>query len=446
MTVLKTSQVKLSSQHMGFARIDPSPAGTIDTANELLQKNHDNYHMYFRDVGGHNHIAHSVLSVLAMGGGPKELKRAYDDGYGYQRPLPVLDLQVVEELSDPERFRARMLNLDQYTNFLHFFEKEIDEKGWQAVLQEYCFSRTPLAEAMFSQLYEGLLHPIIHLGFGIEFEQPSIIAEGLAHAASHDPGNIDVFFHRSEQLAQSGAVPARPLVELYEEVRRNEKTRTAGRMQDGPFRLRDGPLARAMDEIVSISAQLQIRPEELERGTAEMINCAAYSAGAAQSPGKVPKIDFFIMHNVTCSIFLSVLTKQSWIKLQDRVRLVEWKARLDLAWYAANGAAELRLKDISDYEPTASKGMDWRALYKAVNEVHDDGHIAKLVRALKNGETVSRPFEQGNGAASFPIRGDLWLRIAQMGYDTTKDGHDNSDKWVWGSGFDLAWKKVPDSK
>ncbi|RHZ59797.1 Zn(II)2Cys6 domain-containing transcription factor tpcE [Aspergillus thermomutatus] len=68
------------------------PAGTIETANELLQKNPDNYHMYFRDVGGHNHIAHSVLSVLAMGGGPRELTRAYDDGYGYQRSLPPLDL------------------------------------------------------------------------------------------------------------------------------------------------------------------------------------------------------------------------------------------------------------------------------------------------------------------------------------------------------------------
>lgn len=450
MTVLKASQVKLTPQRTGFARLDPSPAGTLEIANELLQRNHDSYHMYFRDVGGHNHIAHSVLSVLAMGGGPKELKRAYDDGYGYQRPLPALDLQVAQELHDPEKFRARMLNLDQYTNFLHFFESEIDAKGWQAVLQEYCFSRTPLAEAMFSQLYEGLLHPIIHLGFGIEFEQPSIVAEGLAHAASHDPGNIDTFFRRSEELALSGSVlPAKPLVKLYEEVRRNEKTRTAGRMQDGPFRLRDGPLARTMDEIVGIAAQFQIKPDDeddLERATAEMINCAAYSAGAAQRVGKVPKVDFFIMHDVTCSIFLSVLVKQSWIKLEDRIRLVEWKARLDLAWYAANGAAELRLEDIARYEPTASKGMHWRALYKAVNEVHDDGHIAKFVRALKNGETVSAPFEQGDGADAFPIKGDLWLRIAQMGYDTTKDGHDNSDKWVWGAGFDLAWMKVPDSQ
>lgn len=447
MATLQASRVKLSSQHLGLARLDASsPPGVIETANKLLQKNHDEYHMYFRDVGGHNHIAHSVLTVLAMGGGPREVTRAYDDGFGYQRPLPSLDLDVVDELGDPDKFRARMLQLDQYTNFLAFFEREMESKGWQAVVQEYCFSRTPLAEAMFSQLYEGLLHPIIHLGFGVEFEQPSIIAEGLAHAASHDPGNIDTFFHLCEERARSGAVPPRPLVELYEQVRGNERTRTAGRMQDGPFRLRDGPLARAMDDMVEIAAQFQILPGELERRTAEMINCAAYSAGAAQRRGKVPKIDFFIMHDVTCSIFLSVLVAQPWISVEDKTRLVEWKARLDLAWYAANGAAELRLEDVSRYEPTASKGMDWRDLYRAVNEVHDDGHIAKFVRALKNGEDASKPFEEGEFASSFPIKGDLWLRIAQMGYDTTKDGNDNNDKWVWGSGFDLAWMRVPDSK
>jgi hypothetical protein len=80
------------------------------------------------------------------------------------------------------------------------------------------------------------------------------------------------------------------------------------------------------------------------------------------------------------------LIRQPWIKTEDKSRLMEWKVRPDLAWYEANGAAELLLEDISRYRPTGSKGMDWRALYKALNEVHGDGHIAKFVRALKNGE------------------------------------------------------------
>ncbi|KIA75333.1 hypothetical protein HK57_00212 [Aspergillus ustus] len=452
MATIKASEVRLLPTHLGFARLPSAttPESALSTANKLLRQNHDAFHMYFRDVGGHNHIAHSILSVLAMGGGPAQLTRAYTDGDSYQRPLPALDLSIAESFSDPDIFHTHMFDIHQYTNFLHFFTSQIDSKGWEAVVQEYVFARTPLAETMFSQLYEGLLHPIIHLGFGIEFAQPSIIAEGLAHAASHDPGNIDTFFLRAEELANSGDIPSSPLVELYKKVRETDATRLSGRIEDGPFRLRDGPLARAMDDMVHIAAGFQIPKTEdgLRRRTAEMISCAAYSAGAAQRRGKARKVDFFIMHDVTCSIFLSVLIDQPWISLADRLRLVEWKARLDLAWYAANGAAELDIAFVEAYQPHAgySAGMDWKALYGAVNEVHDDGHIAKFVRALRNGEEVCKPFESGDGAEDFPVKGQLWLKVAQMGFDSAKDGVDNQEKWIWGSGFDLAWAKIPDAK
>lgn len=151
-----------------------------------------------------------------------------------------------------------------------------------------------------------------------------------------------------------------------------------------------------------------------------MINCAAYRAGAAQKLGKMRKIDFFVMHNVTCSIFFTVLAREPWISIEDKLRLVEW---------------ELRGQDILEYEPTSSKGMDWRAMYKAVNEEHDDGHVAKFIRALKNGEDVSKPFEQGEGAAPFPSKGNMWFKIAQMAYDSTTGIEtftaERSDKWLW---------------
>ncbi len=160
------------------------------------------------------------------------------------------------------------------------------------------------------------------------------MAEGLAHAASHDPSDIYNFFLRSEQLAQSGAVQAKPLIDLYSQIRANDTIRTASRLSDGAHRVRDGVLGRAMEEIAAVAAQFQIQTpvtqESLERAAAEMISCAAYTAGAAQKPGKARRIDFFIMHNVTCSLFLTVLIRQPWISMEDKARLVEWKARLDL--------------------------------------------------------------------------------------------------------------------
>lgn len=166
-------------------------------------------------------------------------------------------------------------------------------------------------------------------------------------------------------------------------------------------------------------------------------------SGCTQRPGKVPKIDFFHMHAVTSSIFLTVLIKQPWISTETKVRVVEWKGRLDLVWYAASGAAELRIEDVKDYEGSPSAHMTWSALYQAINVMHDDGHVAKFVRALKNGEEVSKPFEHGDGAEAFPIKGDMWLKLARMAYDSTLDIVPSEAKWVWGTGFDQAWARVP---
>ena len=179
----KDGDFRLPSDKLGLGRLDDEPdrAGATDVIEQLLQKNHDKWDMYFRDVAGHNHIPHAVLTTLAMGGGPKELRRAYDDGEGIQRPKPQPDPAVVEEMSDPFKFLDRMQDISEYSNFLGFFEKEIEAKGsWQAVVNEYIFSRTPQTDFLLAQVFEGLYHPLIHMGFGIEFELPGLVAEGLA--------------------------------------------------------------------------------------------------------------------------------------------------------------------------------------------------------------------------------------------------------------------------
>ncbi|KAK4139506.1 oxidoreductase AflY [Dichotomopilus funicola] len=442
-----TGSIRISSGHLGLGRVSDNPAGAIERANELLQKNHDKYHIFWRDVGGHNHLPHSVLSVLALGGGPDEVQRAFDDGVAIQRPIPPLDTAVAHDLKDPSTFAAHIGDINQYTNYLAFFEQEIAAKGWREVLQEHVFSGTPNAERIFAQLYEGAHHPIIHLGFGVEFELPGIIAEGLAQAAVHDSANLEGFYHESEKIAASANTPVKSLLALYDEVRATPKIATAALIQQGPVRVREGVIARAGSEIAAVAAQWRVANSEeaLERAVAESANIAAYSAGAAQRPGKKRRIDFFHMHNVNASIFFTALIRQPWISLADKVKLVERKARTDLVWYAASSAPELRPEFVREYAPTLSSGVkagDWQGLYKLVNVAQDDGHLAKFVRALKNGEEISRGFETGEGADDFPVKGDAWFRLAQVAYDTTLNQAED-DKWIWGSGFDPLWAKVP---
>ena len=206
--------------------------------------------------------------------------------------------------------------------------------------------------------------------------------------------------------------------------------------------MRDGVVGRACMEMAFIASQFYIKPEDLQRRTAEIISTCTYMAGASQRPGRKRKIDFFYLHTVTSSIFFSVIIKQEWIKLEDRVRIVEWKGRLDLAWYVVSGCAELYSDAVTEYHDDFSAAMGWKELYAAVNKEHDDGHVAKLIRALKNRQEAAKPFEAGEFSMSFPVKGDIWLKIACIALDTTKDWPTNQ-KFVNFTSFDMGWKIHP---
>lgn len=126
----------------------------------------------------------------------------------------------------------------------------------------------------YSQI-QGILHPLIHFGFGIEFEQPEIIAEGLAQTAIHPPWS-DSFFFETDEAATQANTPSKPLVDILAKIRADKSLSTAARWDD-QNQMRDGPLARARQSMVNYASQWRVDPENLEEATAEMINAAGKS-------------------------------------------------------------------------------------------------------------------------------------------------------------------------
>lgn len=413
----------------------------IEVANRLLQKNHDEFHIFWRDFAGHNHTAHSLLTRLALGADSTELENGFADNKRDQRARPEVDELVIRKLGTEDGFFELLGQLPQYTNYMVFFEREIQKKGWQQVVNERCFSRTRNADELLARLFEGAFHPIIHLGLGVEFEQPTIVAEALAQAATDTPFGAPAFMRNAEREAEKYAATAesRRLVDLFHEVRDNEKTRNAAQWSDGPMKMKAGVFGRAMTEMAALAAQFRVKPETLEQQTAEMISCCAYFAAGAQRPGKERKIDFFYMHDVTGSIFLTVFNRQPWIRLEDKLRLVEHKARFDLVWYATCGAPALNVDDIDGYTTGVSASWGWDETFRAARGLNDDGHVAKFVRAIKNGEESSRQFEDDK----FPVKGAMWLKVAHMAYDSTWNMPEEK-KWIMFAGFDQNWGQVPD--
>ena len=122
----------------------------------------------------------------------------------------------------------------------------------------------------------GFLHPIIHLGFGVEFEQPAIIAEALAQAAVHDCYMTPLFFQSEKAAKEGDSKQSKSLVRLIDEIHADPEIRNAAHFDDSN-KIRDGLLERAPNDMIKYASQYTVQEAELEERTAEMINAAGLS-------------------------------------------------------------------------------------------------------------------------------------------------------------------------
>jgi hypothetical protein len=274
---------------------------------------------------------------------------------------------------------------------------------------------------------------LIHLGFGVEFAQPAIVAEALAQAAVHSD-SMRPFLQPAEEAAlkvkESGKKP-KSLVQLLDEIRADTALSTAAHWSDDN-KVRDGILVRAGDSMVKYSSQYFVtEKDDLEEKVAEMTNATIWYTGGAQRPPKLVKFDFYFMHCVNSSIFFPAFINADWLSTANKIRLLEWKGRMDLAMYASRRSPELRGGEMEKYSPKVAG--DWESIYKRVMSFDDDGHAAKLVRALAHGQKLSAKFE---GEEGFRVKGSMWDHLGHMAIDSVEAP---GNHWVRSAGFDEAW-------
>lgn len=170
-------------------------------------------------------------------------------------------------------------------------------------------------------------------------------------------------------------------------------------------------------------------------------------------------------HFVNAAPLYLIVNSLPWIPSETKVRLLEWKIRLDLFNYAVIGVPDLPLDEIKAYRPenlaTASvtgesvqypdKRVGPRGSYhtyvmpeEIISKYHpmeDEGHAIKLARAAAICQDVSKQYEDREWMV---IKGDdMWLRIHHLIFDSIVSP---GKKWVWGQGHDEAWKvsdKIP---
>ncbi|KAI0667411.1 hypothetical protein C8Q78DRAFT_982136 [Trametes maxima] len=158
---------------------------------KTLRDNHIKWHIFFNEKHFHNHASHHLLALYHLGANGSNIEEAYETHASYQRrayesPGSINDDNFHEHLGDE----------DYYNAYLKFFTDKILDKGAETIIEEYIFSpkvnieppkpgKPPLQ--MTNRFLAGLLHPLIHTGYGCEFGLPGQLAEGLAETAVHSP-------------------------------------------------------------------------------------------------------------------------------------------------------------------------------------------------------------------------------------------------------------------
>lgn len=285
------SKIVVTPKHTGVFSVQGLSEESARKATEVLQENHDKYHIYFHAGVFHNHIAHHILTLFALGASPAVIEEQYRHNTTYQLPqLPVND-KVVEDLRDPEKYLKYMGDEKYYQDYLAFFESEIKKKGYEAVVNEYVLQGDEKADHMLGVMFAGFLHPIIHLGFGVEFQQPSIVAEALAQAVTHDP-YLNPLLFKAERVANARRSPMKrkSLVEILDEIQEDPKMRGACAFGQDARSIEDGILVRAAEEMTEYCGRYVVEAEELEMRVAEMMDFGGESSlFFRERPGRMPE-------------------------------------------------------------------------------------------------------------------------------------------------------------
>ncbi|EMD35935.1 hypothetical protein CERSUDRAFT_124504 [Gelatoporia subvermispora B] len=442
-----------------------SPESGI-AVSELLKENHRRFHIFFNDKGFHNHISHHLLALYYLGGKGPLMRAALEEDTAMQReyygsPGKIDEKNYHEHLGDEKYWEA----------YFEFFASELLEKGAAVTTEKWLFSPQANIEEpapgkpamqMLSRFLAGVLHPLIHVGYGAEFGLPGMFAEGLAMAAIQHPEvptlvPNTLFQYVKAASSDAGQATVNLITSLMPAlVLERLPGRTAGDrsatggvhaltlmarvLNDPEFspesiglpppkdaeedalarvgRLRGDVLAKYADQWGVDGTS----PEAVTSKIEELVwmNVILYGvggwAGRGKSKAKTFNADFLLMHLVTSVLYMPSLA--AYLSPTSIAILLRSYFINSLGWWVARGRPALPLRDFYaavGHIPTAPDGTHVRPAEGALNRsettpnawlsllqstlMHPDDHVPKCQRTLAHYASLLGSTPQGTFAA-----------------------------------------------
>ncbi|KAI9295276.1 hypothetical protein K502DRAFT_349159 [Neoconidiobolus thromboides FSU 785] len=365
--------------------------------NEIIGKNHNNdmIHGGFRA----NHVVHAICSLYKMGASSELLEQYYNKSMTYLEPLPEdkYDINI-------ENYEKYIAIKDAYSSYLKFFDKQVNELGAISALKKYIPKIIP-------GLAGAALHPLIHLGYAVEFNNPIVAVEGLAYAYSHylaldniidsiQPEEISTE-NIEEKLAKMNINTANPKsskTKSYSAYLILEELKNMG-VKAIDEEQRKGEFFNSINYIVEnngsnlvkLATKFGVNKDNIEEcnndlsiGTVEI-----FSGSYRQNT-----FDFFLLHGLTGNHGARTLLPI--LESKDKVRLLNLNFSALTILFLIQGAP--KLSEISKSIPKEIEGgknddHSWSEIYTRSGESLD----AHLIKGVRNLYELQKEFGEMNG-------------------------------------------------
>ncbi|KAG6907556.1 hypothetical protein DXG01_008438 [Tephrocybe rancida] len=414
--------MSLKSQNLPMAPTDLFPAPTAsrvsgaprtwpgitpqstDTTQRIIKDSHEKWHVFFmRDYRPHkvtafiefnSHSVHHTLALWALGADDEIINASYNDDCVYllprfNSPGNITAKNFNEHLGDDEYYGA----------YLDYFTGIAEKQGITDAVEEYVFSRQANFIAgrkddeqpqMLNRFLDGIIHSMIHVGYGLEFGVPGLVAEGLAWTAVHlnsasgvipaslwKPAmpvpasltsslrNIDLGGNGASTVQQANTHAFTVLARILKDSRFDDIP--AADDYTVVFSNIDSKYGDAIREYVHSWTYDQKSPDEVERKIEELVyaNALIYAVSGWSKDDHF-NTDFFHVHLVTSALFLSTIANI--LKPASQELLLRSFFAVCLTWWIGRGRP----------------GLDLEGFYKetSVNPGPVDGHPAPRKDAL----------------------------------------------------------------
>ncbi|KAH7882769.1 hypothetical protein F5I97DRAFT_2076034 [Phlebopus sp. FC_14] len=447
-------------------RFPGSNGKSLAALQHVLKDNHKRYHIFLNYSRVHNHITHRALALYALGGDASIIDDYYEQDSREQRPAFESPEAITEE-----NFADHVGDENYYQAYVAFFCKLIDEKGAAKTLEECIFSEkynfqegraAGSQPEMLFRFMDGIMHPLIHAGYGVEFGIKGMLAEGLAMATGQQV--FERGFYPPSLFAAGGPVggAAGQLSSLSLDTRSSPFNTgcvhafdiMARMLKDDGFKPTPSKILTDMfphtlsayaSKIRTYAEEWTIdlsRPGEIERKMEEVIwmSSVVYAVGGFDE-AKGLKANFFLMHMVTSSLFLPSLI--AYLSPAAQVILLRAYLTTVLVWWVGVGRPALNFKSFMTTVPTRpplptteSSGTEMIAnpflpiIQSAI--IHPNDHTSKIQRAFAHFDTLygtrSAGYFKGTELEGAELLdGSLFVRAAKLTADAMGWGREDQE-------------------